>query len=239
MWNIILLNVGCIEIAVCYSNCYTLGGVLNVNPAFLPKHIHLWVLAKMIKQFLVFGLFAFSRKVLSIYFLILISLFSDVSSLSCNEGSMMHGMPASLTSHTCKAGVLNCIRIFASKSDKIYRIADANFNQMRRVATPRWLAGVADWTWQEMGVCQVQWGQWSPFSFIAMQWFGSGLPQGIVFDVGDYDHSSVTTCFCGSDLCNTEHWCDGCRASSSSSLFPGLASLAITMALIAWWVFSV
>ena len=122
----------------------------------------------MIKQFLVFGLFAFSRKVLSIYFLILISLFSDVSSLSCNEGSMMHGMPASLTSHTCKAGVLNCIRIFASKSDKIYRIADANFNQMRRVATPRWLAGVADWTWQEMGVCQVQWGQWGPFSFIAM-----------------------------------------------------------------------
>ena len=65
----------------------------------------------------------------------------------------------------------------------------------------------------------------------------SGLPQGIVFDVGDYDHSSVTTCFCGSELCNTEHWCDGCRASSSTSLLPALASLAITMALIAWWLF--
>ena len=80
---------------------------------------------------------------------------------------MMHGMPASLTSHPCNAGVLNCIRIFASKSEK-YRIADANSDQTRRVATPQWLAGDADWTWQEMGVWKVQWGQWSPFSFIAI-----------------------------------------------------------------------
>ena len=110
-------------------------------------HIHLSQVLKMTKCFLVFGLFAFagkwyhSIKILSfIYFLI----FSEVSSLSCNEGSGMHGMPPALTSHQCPAGVLNCVRILASKSVNDYWIADANSPQTRRATTPRCWAGAVD-----------------------------------------------------------------------------------------------
>ena len=75
---------------------------------------------------------------------ILFLIFAEVTSLSCNEGSGMHGMPPALTSHQCPAGVLNCVRILASKSVNDYRIADANSHQMRRATTRRYLAGAVD-----------------------------------------------------------------------------------------------
>ena len=78
-----------------------------------------------------------------------------MSSLSCNEGSGMHGMPPALTSHQCPAGVLNCVRILASKSVHDYWIANANSPQTRRATTPRCWAGAVDWRWAGPGVCKV------------------------------------------------------------------------------------
>ena len=195
--------------------------------------IHLSQVLIMMKCFLVFGLFAFAGKgYLSIKILSFISflIFSEVSSLSCNEGSGMHGMPPALTSHQCPAGVLNCVRILASKSVNDYWIADANSPQTRRATTPRCWAGAVDWRWAGPGVCKVMiW--WSLFYTTCDNF--SGLPDGIIFDTGE-DFSSITTCFCGAELCNTEHWCDGCQVNSSASLLPALASLTLTMmALIA------
>lgn len=148
---------------------------------------------------------------------------------------MMHGMPAALTTHQCPAGVLNCVRILASKSRKWW-ISD------------RWCKISADETGNNAPMlgwgCGLKMtrdgcvkGKMRTITKLTFSHrYCSGLPQGIVFEGGDDDVSSITTCFCGSDLCNTEHWCDGCQLSSSSSLVPALASLALLTlaALIAW-----
>merc|ERR1712243_386720 len=55
-----------------------------------------------------------------------------------------------------------------------------------------------------------------------------GLPDGVTFDTG-VKYSSIMTCFCHKDLCNTEDWCSDCHSNSSGIVPSLMVTLVMTL----------
>merc|ERR1711997_160302 len=64
----------------------------------------------------------------------------------------------------------------------------------------------------------------------------TGVPAGVTFDVGDVHYTGALTCFCTGDLCNSEHWCDTCKASGGVER-PGFACHIMLALALVWMVF--
>ena len=53
----------------------------------------------------------------------------------------------------------------------------------------------------------------------------SGIPDGVNFHVGESVDGALT-CFCAEELCNEEHFCDGCVAGTTTEVPPPTTTAA-------------
>ena len=54
----------------------------------------------------------------------------------------------------------------------------------------------------------------------------SGIPDGVNFHVGESVDGALT-CFCAEELCNEEHFCDGCVAGATTKVPPPTTSTKV------------
>ena len=131
--------------------------------------------------------------------------------MKCNEGSSgFHGFPEELEPKDCDAGVVNCAKITGSKylrlltkSSIICYHAAINAESVRA-----WSCGLKT----EQSNCV------------------SGIPDGML-DVGETVDGALT-CFCTGDLCNGEHFCDGCVAGSGVGMIAASILTTLVMAIM-------
>ena len=170
---------------------------------------------------------------------------SGVLSLKRFDGmGNIHGIPFENTTRACGPGVLNCYKITASKEtvhcytiQSVWNIPYSDLDQQ--------CGRFPDWPLTQHLFCTSpvladtdinqpinSWGCGVKLSRSGCE---AGVPDGVVFDVGDVHYTAALTCFCTGDLCNSEHWCDTCRASGVEG--SGLAGRSILALALGWMLF--